>query len=119
MKFNANIWAAAIAVVCGSLTVSRDASAFRNDILEHFTPGDLVTFTLNGKAGVQETLDGAISLETDDPFCVPAAGAPCTYAVNYIKLRLIDFSVGTDKGTYALSGAYALIQGPLTLVDEG
>lgn len=105
--------------VVAVLAATAPARAARNDILVSLATGNLVAVTLNGVSGVETTRDGAVSLETDAPFCVPQPEAPCSYLVNSIKVRLTDFVIDTDHGPYTFGGTYALMRGPFNLVDTG
>ncbi|MDQ3274341.1 MAG: hypothetical protein M3Q39_04745 [Actinomycetota bacterium] len=74
----------------------RSDPPFRNDLVARFTSGS-VRIDVEGEIAVPSVVAGRLSLSTNDVGCAPAAGAPCLYTINELRLRTSSFSVaGAD-----------------------
>ena len=83
------------------------------------TPGQFVSFALDGSSGLVPTKTGIVSLRTNNPFCWATASNPCYYEVNKVHVGLQPFDIDTTEGTYHFTDAFASINGPRTWVDTG
>jgi hypothetical protein len=100
-------------------TLASNAHA-RDDLLVSLDPGTaFVVLEVDGYAATMGITGGTLSLESDDPYCVPSADHPCGYILNYLRVDLSTFGLPTSIGSFTVANPFTIIQGPIPVVDHG